>query len=220
MIKSYEYTNTIIRAYQVVTKDTFNNGIISPLTWNQFSCTMGIAEIDESGKPKAEAKTLFVSLGLSAVPIDEAKYLEVKNLAECPDIMSKRSLDEILIQAHIFQEQSNFRMTVLESVIALEFSVYSVVKNLRKSKGMGKDKIEAMIFKLGLSQTVDSLKLFSNDLPSSETISFCKTAIAIRNKIVHEARLTVTHEEAQKALDGIESFVSHFRGQIEGTDSI
>jgi hypothetical protein len=151
------------------------------------------------------------------VPIDEAKYQEVKSLAECPDLMSKRSLDEILIQAHIFQQQSNFRMTVLESVIALEFAVYSVVRNFAKSKGMGKDKIEALIFNLGLSQTVDSLRLFSNDLPSSETISSCKAAITMRNKIVHEACLTVTHEEAQKALDGIESFISHFGLQIEGT---
>jgi hypothetical protein len=212
---AYSHINNIIRGYQIVTKDIFNNGKINQLTWNQFSCSYQYAEIDEQGKPKGDVKTLFVSVGISPAIIDKAEYEEIKALAESPDLISKRSLEESLVRARIFQEQHNFRMSILEAIIALEFALYSLVRNSTKSKGMTKEKTESLIFNLGLAQILDSLGLFSNDLPSPEIVDSCKKANKIRNKIVHEARLTVTAEEAQQALASVESFLSHFEKQID-----
>jgi predicted Holliday junction resolvase-like endonuclease len=127
--------NDIIRAYQIVTRDIFNNGIINQLTWNQFTCSLRFEEIDQNGKFMGDPETFYILVGLSDGPIDKTKYEEIKSLTESPGLMSKRALDEILIQARIFQEQHNFRMTILESVIALEFALNSIVRNSARMKG-------------------------------------------------------------------------------------
>jgi hypothetical protein len=69
---------------------------------------------------------------------------------------------------------------------------------------------------LGLSQTLDVALSFmvSDGLPSKEVIFACKKANGIRNGIVHRACLTVSGEDAQEALRGIESFIQHFRQLI------
>jgi hypothetical protein len=170
-----------------------------------------IGEFDEKGNLKAEPKVLYIFLGKGEEYIEEAKYKEVKSLAESPALMSERALDEILIQAKIFQEQHNFRMAILESVIALEFALSSIVRNYASGRGLSQEKTESLIFKLGLAGSLDSLKLFfGGELPSAEIVSACRKANSIRNNIVHRAYMKVTMEEAREALAAVESFTRHF----------
>jgi hypothetical protein len=107
-------------------------------------------------------------------------------------------------------------MTILEAVIALEFAVSSIVRDLAKKKGIQEDKVEHFIVSLGLSQILDVALSFivPDALPSKEVILACKKANRIRNGIVHRACLTVSGEDAQEALMGIESFIQHFRQLI------
>lgn len=211
VLQAFTHVNNIIRAYQIVTKDVFNHGIINQLTWNQFGCVNTIGEIDENGKFKKSPEVFYFVLGIAAESIPDTEYYEIKHLAESTALMQTRALDEILIQAKIFLEQHNFRMTVLESVIALEFALSSIVRNSAKRKGMTEGKIEAFIFKLGTAQILDSLKLLITEkLPSEEIISACRKANSVRNNIVHRGCLAVTLQEAQEALRNVELFIQHF----------
>jgi hypothetical protein len=209
--EAYSRVNEIIKAYQIVTDDIFNNGVISPLTWNQFACNSMIAEFDEKGNLKTEPKVLYIFLGKGEELIEEMKYKEVRSLAESPALMSERVLDEILIQAKIFLEQHNFRMAILESVIALEFALSSIVRTYAIGKGLSQEKTDSLIFKLGVAGSLDSLKLFfEGELSSSEIVSACRKANSLRNDIVHRAYMKVIIEEAREALAAVESFTRHF----------
>ena len=210
-LEAYSHVNNIIRAYQVVTGDIFNGGIINQLTWNQFSTTTVIIEFDEQGKAKEPSKTLYFSLGIGADPIAKTEYEEIKSLAESPSLMSKRSLDEFLIRAKIFQEQHNFHLALLESVIALEFALYSIVRNWAKREGLTKEATELLIDSLGISKILEALAKYTDKPPETDIISTCRRANRIRNKIVHEAYLTVTAEESRQALMSVESLINHCR---------
>jgi len=215
-VQAFSHVNDVIRAYRIVTKEVFNQGIINQLTWDQFFRGILCGEIDENGKFRRKPQLIYCAVGLEPGPIDEQKYNEIKQLADSPSLMLDRSLDEILVQAKSFLEQHNFRMTILEAVIALEFAVSSIVRNLAKKKGIQEDKVEHFIVSLGLSQTLDvALSFMVRDaLPPKKVIFACKKANRIRNGIVHRACLTVSGEDAQEALRGIESFIQHFRQLI------
>jgi hypothetical protein len=215
-LQAFTHINNVIRAYRIVTKEVFNQGMINQLTWDQFLRATLCGEIDKNGKFIGKPKMIYASIGLEPTPIDEQEYMEIKRLADSPSLMLEHSLDEILVQANSFLEQHNFRMTILEAVIALELAVSSIVRNLAKKKGIQEDKVEHFIVSLGLSQTLDVALSFmvSDALPPKEVISACKKANKIRNGIVHRACLTVSGEDAQEALKGIESFIQHFRQLI------
>jgi hypothetical protein len=130
--QAFSHINDVIRAYRVVTKEIFNQGIINQLTWDQFFRGVLCGEIDEQGKFISKPQLVYCAVGLEPKPIDEREYNEIKQLANSPSLMLDRSLDEILVQARSFLEQHNFRMAILEAVIALEFAASSIVRNLVK----------------------------------------------------------------------------------------
>jgi len=154
-------------------------------------------------------------LGIGAGPIDDAQYTEIKSLSESPDLMAKRILDEYIIRAKIFQEQHNFRMAILESVIALEFALYSLVRGSARKKGSAKEKEERLIRRLSISKILSRLPEFVGDFPPAETILSCWEANIIRNEIMHHARLEVDQTESATALMDIELFINHYKSQIE-----
>ena len=214
-LQAFSHINNVIRAYRIVTKEVYNQGMINQLTWDQFFRGVLCGEIDENEKFIGKPKLIYCVVGLEPKPIDEQEYKEIKQLVDSSSLMLDRSLDEILIQAKSFLEQHNFRMTILEAVIALEFAVSSIVRNLAKEQGLQEDKVRHLVG-LGVSQTLDvALNFMVPDaLPSKEVILACKKANRIRNGIVHRACLTVSGEDAQEALMGIESFIQHFRELI------
>ena len=215
MLQAFHYVNDIIRAYQVVTKSIFDNGIISQLTWNQFGCILQFAEIDEDGRVKGNARTYYANISLGSDPVSRRDYEKIKVLAESPKLMSRHTLEEFLIRARTFEEQHNFRMAVLETVIALEFALYLIVRNYAKSKGMGEEQTKNLISGLSLSAILNALARFCDRLPDAKIIDGCWKANSVRNRIVHQGCLDVTGEQAQQALASVESFINHFKSQIE-----
>jgi hypothetical protein len=214
-IQAFSYVNDVIRAYRIITKEVFNQGMINQLTWDQFFKGILCEEIDENGTPLSKPKLTYCVVGLESKPIAEQEYQDIKELASSPKLMLDHTLDEILVQAKSFLEQHNFRLAILEAVIALEFAVSSIVRNLAKKKGIRENKVEHIVG-LGLSKVLDLALGFMapSALPSIDVVLACKKANRIRNDIVHRACLTVSGEDAQEALRGIESFIQHFRQLI------
>jgi len=118
--------------------------------------------------------------------------------------------DELLLQARSFLEQENFRMAILEAVIGLEIVVSSIVGKIASEEGISAGDTENFLLRVGPS---DNLKiilrlLVPESLPNDEVISGCKSAITIRNSIVHKERFTVSKKEAEDAITKIEIFIS------------
>ena len=86
--EAYSRVNDIIRAYQIVTGEIFNNGIINQLTWNQFTCRSTLVEIDEEGKYKEAPQMMFLASKIAYEPIDFTKYTEIKQLSESSELMA------------------------------------------------------------------------------------------------------------------------------------
>lgn len=212
-LHAFWYVNDIIRAYRIVTKDTYNNGVIAPLTSDMFFRSILCLEIDEKGAKKSEPKTLYVCRGLESKPLAKPEYNEIKQLARSPKLIAKHYLDEILVQARTLFQQENYGMAILEASIGLESALSSLVRTMTKKTDIPEDKIERLISSIGISQMLDVvLELLDPDnLPPEDTMVACKRANRIRNDIVHEAVIDISRDEAEKAIGFINAFVEHYR---------
>jgi integrase len=61
-------------------------------------------------------------------------------LAESPDLILNQSYNEILLQAKSFLEEENYRMAILEAVIALEIVVSSIIRKFADEKHSARGK--------------------------------------------------------------------------------
>lgn len=207
------YVNNIIRSYRLVTKETYNNGNITQMSRDQFLKLIIYGEIDKEGNLISQPRLIQYVKKLEFGVVDTETYSEIAHLANSVNLIIERSNDEILLQAKSFLEQENYRMAVLEAVIALEITVSSIIRRKAEEKGITEDEIENFMINVGLRGNLKVVLrlLVSESLPSEEILSGCKGAIAIRNDIVHRARSSVTPREAQDAINNIESFVNHVR---------
>lgn len=212
-VHAFWYVNDIIRAYQIVTKNTYNNGVITPLTSDMFFKSILCLEIDEKGATKNEPKTLYMCRGVENKAISKPEYDKIKRLAKSPKLIANRYLDEILVQARTLLQQENYAIAILEAVIGLESALSSLVKKMTKKRKIPEDKIKRLTSSVGISQMLDVVLglLDPNNLPPKEIIEACKKANRIRNDIVHEALIDVPRNEAEKAVGFIDAFVEHYR---------
>jgi len=210
------FANKIFRAYRLVTKEAFNSGTITQLAKQDFLRHVQYNEIDEDGNTVGELHTLSYIHKLEIGDIEDGEYSEIGRLVESPNLILERSYDEILLQAKSFFDQENFRMAVLEGVIALEIVVSSIISGIATEKGISRADTASFLEEVGLT---DSLKivlklLIPESLPEEEVITNCKGAITIRNAIIHKERLSVSQREAQDAIANIETFISQVKPRI------
>jgi len=213
------FANRIFRAYRLVTKVTFNSGTITQLAKQDFLRYVQYSEIDENGNAIGELHTLQYIHRLEIDGgIEDGEYSEIRRLAESTNLILERSYDEILLQAKSFFDQENFRMALLEAVIALEIVVSSIISRIATEKGISEVDSDHFIDRVGLYENIKIvLKLLVlESLPGEEVVTHCKGAITIRNKIVHKARLSVTQREAQDAIANIETFITQVQPRIVG----
>jgi len=205
------FSNKIFRAYRLVTKETFNSGVITQLAKHEFLRHILYGEIDEKGKFLGQPRLISYVRKLQIGVIDDQKYSEIKQLADSPNLIFERSYDEILLQAKSFFDQENFRMAITEAVIALEIVVSSIIRRIAAQKGISEGETEDLLVEVGLARSLKIvLKLLvPESLPTEEVISRCKGAITIRNGIIHKERLSISPREAQDAINSIEMFISH-----------
>jgi len=199
------YLNNVVRAYRFITQETYNNGVIKELPYDQFFRIVIIQEIDESGNPIGPPMYNSYIKELKVGTIRQEDYLKIKELADSPKIMLKYLPDELLLRATSFLQEENFRMAILEAVTALEIVVSSTIREFGHKRGISEKKIKKLIRDAGLTGNLDVVLrlLIPDDLPSKDIMSGCKGAIKIRNAIVHEGRLSVSEKEAKGAIDNI-----------------
>jgi hypothetical protein len=204
------FVNRIFRAYRLVTKQTFNSGTITQLAKHDFLSYVQYSEIDENGKLIGKPRAISYVHRLEIGRIEDEKFSEIRRLAESPDLFLDYSYDEILLQAKSFFDQENFRMALLEAVIALETVVSSIISRIATEKGISEGATEDFLIRVGLANSLEIvLKLaVPESLPAEAVILGCKGANSIRNGIMHKTRLSVSKREAEDAINNIEMFVS------------
>lgn len=110
--------------------------------------------------------------------------------------------EELLVNSEQYIYQTNFRHSILESVIALELVVSDFIKEKCKEKNIPDKDAGDFIKDAGLTGNIKTtLKLLiNNDLPEDDLFEKCKAGITIRNSIVHKGRREITRNEAVDTL--------------------
>jgi len=207
------FVNRIFRAYRLITKQTFNSGTITQLAKQDFLNYVQYGEIDENGKLIGKPRFISYIHQLKIGGIEVEEFSEIRRSAESPDLILERSYDEILLQAKSFFDQENFRMALLEAVIALEIVVSSIISRIATEKGISEGETEDFLVRVGLAYSLEIVLklLIPQSLPREEVILGCKGANTIRNGIMHKARLSVSQSEAEDAINNIEMFISQVK---------
>jgi uncharacterized protein (UPF0332 family) len=209
------YFNNIIRAYRLMTQETYNNGNIIQISQDQFLQLIVYGEVDENdiiSKPRLIQYVKKLEMGT----VSKDMYGEIARLANSVNLIKECSNNEILLQAKSFFEQENYRMAVLEAVIALEITVSSLIRKKAEELEISKKEIGELLKIEGLTCCLETVlpMLFSRDLPSRDLLVKLKSAISIRNAIVHKGRSSISSKEAQDAIIKIEEFVNKAKGVI------
>ena len=113
--------------------------------------------------------------------------------------------------------QENYKLAIIESVIALEMVLYEFIRLKGEQLDIGKKQIESFIIQVGVYAGIDVvLKILIQD-PIEEmqdTISVCKGAITIRNKIMHRGFTDLVANETGEQILTIESMIEFLKSQI------
>ena len=81
------FFNNVIRAYRFVTKEIYNNGVISQIPQDQFLSFVQYGEIDAHGNFVGKPRSIHFLKRLELATIDEETYSEIRRLAESPDLI-------------------------------------------------------------------------------------------------------------------------------------
>lgn len=108
--------------------------------------------------------------------------------------------EELLMDAEQYIFQTNYRHSILESVIALEYVVSKFIKKKCLEKGISESDAKNYIRKVGIDGNIKTtIKLLINDkLPESKVFKKCELGIGIRNDIVHKGKKEVNIKKAQE----------------------
>jgi len=109
----------------------------------------------------------------------------------------------------------DYRLALIESVIALEITLSNFIRERGRVLGISKDRLEEFIVRVGLTgnfTVVLKMLLPGVKLPEDEIYEECTGAITIRNKIIHEGRREVHQVEAEKKIIAIEKMINFIKG--------
>ena len=110
---------------------------------------------------------------------------------------------------------NNYLHALLNSVIALEISVSDTIRRMVIHKNISDSDVNNLIQTVGLTGNIKTtLKLLTPEgkqLPSEDIFTNCKSAITMRNAIMHKGRRNVVEKEVLEYLDSIEEMISFCR---------
>lgn len=108
--------------------------------------------------------------------------------------------EELLMDSEQYIFQTNYRHSVLESVIALEYVVSKFIKKKCSEKDISKNDAQEFITKIGIAGNIKTtVKLLIDDkLPDDKVFKKCKSGITTRNNIVHNGKKDISLNEAQE----------------------
>ncbi len=120
-------------------------------------------------------------------------------------------LDEIfLADSKRELHYSNYIHSILNAVIALEIKISELISTIATKKEINKEAIENFIKDVGLTgniKTTLKLLLEPNQLPDDEILGKCKTAITLRNAIMHKGRRDLPIDDISGLVNAIESMI-------------
>lgn len=108
----------------------------------------------------------------------------------------------LLLNAEYYIFIGDYRMSILESVIALELVLSDFIRKEGQKREIEDKDIEDYIKNIGITGNIKvTIKmLIENDLPCDDIFEECKSGITIRNAIVHKGRENVNSSEAKDTL--------------------
>ncbi|MBT4722662.1 hypothetical protein HOB30_02805 [Candidatus Falkowbacteria bacterium] len=123
---------------------------------------------------------------------------------------------QLLLNAEQYLFQTEYRHSILESVIALELVVSEFIMNEYSEKAISEKDAKKYISDVGLTANIKiTLRLFVKNFDQIEetVLEKCKAAITIRNNIVHSGRSAVTNEEAKDTLVYCKELINILKNQ-------
>ena len=110
--------------------------------------------------------------------------------------------EELLMNSEQYIYETNFRHSVLESVIALELITSKFIIKKCQEKNIPDSDAKEYIQRVGIEGNIKTtFKLLIDDnLPEDEVFERCKAGITIRNAVVHKGRKDVNKTEAEDTL--------------------
>ncbi len=154
------------------------------------------------------------SFGGGAKPFDLAKYKDVSNKIEIALKENSRVYfwQELLLNSDYYIFTGDYRMSVLESVIALELVLSNFIRCKGKEKNISKEEIDEFIKNVGLTGNIKTtIKLLMDKLPEEKIFIGCKIGITIRNSIVHKGREEVNFNEAKETIEAIKKMIEYLQ---------
>ena len=112
--------------------------------------------------------------------------------------------EELLLNSEQYLYQTEYRHSILESIIALELVISEFIRKICNQKGIGDEETEKYIKNVGLNGNIEvTLKflLGPKQLPNQMVLKKCATSIKIRNAIVHKGRKEIQENEAKDSLE-------------------
>lgn len=112
----------------------------------------------------------------------------------------------------------NYPFALLNSVIALEIVVSDTIRGIANHKGISEKEINEFIQGVGLTGNIKStlrlLAISNTILPNDINFSQCKSAITLRNRIMHRGQRDVPEGEIPSYLESIKMVISYCK-QLE-----
>lgn len=119
--------------------------------------------------------------------------------------------DELLINARYFEFKGNYRMAIVESIIALESFLASFLSNKWKSYEISKKSMREHTSKIGLSEMLNfELPLVYPSI-NRELISTVKSVNTKRNKIIHQGFREVNKKDSMEAIEKIAELIEELK---------
>lgn len=156
------------------------------------------------------SQALF-STGIRKAPynISKEKHEKLKE-----DLLKKNVLDSTTLSLNSAKHwlyKSQFRNSILDSIIALEPVVYSIVEDLWRRLGISNRKIKNQIGKVDLNylMTIEVPNVINiNDENIKLIYDDVLKAITIRNKIVHTNLKNISEKDASDSIHAVEKLIS------------
>jgi|GEM_PF-6654674 len=133
---------------------------------------------------------MSVSFAGGMTTVNPLRNYEISTKIE-QSIVSKEEIPlwvELLRNADQYLYQTEYRHSVLESIIALELVVSNFIRAKCHQKGISKEDADEYVKNVGISGNIKvTLKLLLDSviLPKQEVFGHCKASITKRNHIVH-----------------------------------
>jgi len=132
-------------------------------------------------------------------------------------LQRKKTIDNYMIfimNAKDAFVQENYRLGILEAVIALEIVFFEFIKKEGEKRNIKESRMKSLITDVGIHDGIDTVyKLFIGDRPQidEKVVRSCKSAISIRNKIMHSGLRDVRGKETEERIIDIEIMIDHLK---------